>query len=202
MPVKDSCSIEIEVTQPRKNVRLLQKREKILPRDTLMSTDVDGTATDQLMPIKSELEVQEEEEDEVQTITDDKETVDACRNRTDGAVSELNSALSDLNLKDTSQTIERPNADNSQTADTRKLTCGTMPSQQLPGDASSNVTDRPPTIVCSSSSYHSSPQGSPRIRRALSKESDTSFGNQDDNQHLNEYEVLAEIGKVSLNLLP
>ncbi|RLU24302.1 hypothetical protein DMN91_002390 [Ooceraea biroi] len=200
MPVKDSCSVDVEVVQPRKNVRLLQKKGKILPVDTLMSTDVDGNAIDQVVSIKSELEVQQEEDDDVQTVTEGKD-------RNDGAVSELNSALSDLSVKglhegDGSKKQTEGSADNSQTADTRRRAGETMPSQQLPGDAS-NVTDRPPTIVCppSSSLHHSSPQGSPKIRRAFSKESENLFGNQDDNQHLNEYEVQGEIGKGSFGVV-
>jgi len=193
MPVKDlSCSVDVEVVQPRKNMRL-QKKSRILPVDTLMSTDMDGNATDQVTSIKSELEVQEEEEDEM---IEGKKAVEAC---IDGAACTLN----DLSFKNT-QTIEDSDADNKREVDTGKsiLADKRMPSQQSPGDAVSNVTDKPPTIVCpsTSSSYHSSPQGSPGIRRALSKESENSFGNQDDNQHLNEYEVLGEIGKVGSSL--
>jgi len=193
MPVKDlSCSVEVEVAQPRKNVRL-QKKSRILPVDTLMSCDVDGNATDQLTSIKSELEVQEEEED-------DEMIEKAIEARIDGAAC----ALNDLSFKNTPRTIESSDADNSREVDTRKsiLADERVPSQRSPGDAISNVTDRPPTIVCpsSSSSYYSSPQGSPGIRRTLSKESENSFGNQDDNRHLNEYEVLGEIGKVGSSL--
>jgi len=194
MPVKDlSCSVEIEAVQPRKNVRL-QKKSRILPVDTLMSTDMDENATNQLTSIKSELEVQEEEEDEM---IESKKAVEA---RIDGAACTLN----DLSFKNTPQTIEGSDANNRREVDTGKsiLADERVPSQQSPGDAVSNVTDRPPTIVCpsTSSSYRSSPQGLPGIRRALSKESENSSGNQDDNQHLNEYEVLGEIGKVGSSL--
>lgn len=201
MPVKDlSCSVEVEVAQPRKNIRLLQKKGKILPGDTLMSTDVDGNAAEQLASYKSELEIQKEEEDD--DIRTESKRIGSYEGRTDGTISELDSGLSGLNLKSAPRTIGISDADDGNgAADTRKLAgVETVSSQQLLGDAASNVTaDGSPTIVCPASvaSHRSNPQGSPRIRRAFSKESENSFGNHDDNQHLNEYEVLDEIGKVS-----
>lgn len=93
-------------------------------------------------------------------------------------------------------------------ADTRKssLPSEAGPSQRLAGNVASNVTDRPIYPRYPYSPY-GSPQGSPRNRnRTLNRERSVGASicgfvdSQQDSQHLNQYKVLDEIGKVRTNV--
>lgn len=118
----------------------------------------------------------------------------------------IDTGLKDSNCKKMQNTSAAATiaVDSGRLADTRKssLPGEAGPSQRLVGNVTSNVTDRPIYPRYPYSPY-GSPQGSPRNRnRMLNRERSVGASicgfvdSQQDSQHLNQYKVLDEIGKV------